>query len=86
MLENAFASSLILETNKTSNILLRNDSNTNFRSDIEHTLGEIQNAFIRSPEEGLRRKIFQTGKKHIRNLPHKNWFNLNCKQLQTKLQ
>ena len=35
LLENDFASPLILETNKTSNIRLGNDSDTNFRSDIE---------------------------------------------------
>ena len=35
LLENDFASPLILETNKTSNIRLGNDSDTNFRPDIE---------------------------------------------------
>ena len=81
-----FALRLSLETNKISNVPLGNESDTNFRSEIEHTLGEIQNAFIRSAEGILRRKILKTGKKNIKNLPHKKWFNLNCKQVRTNLQ
>ena len=60
---------------------LGNESDKNFRSEIEHTLGEIQNAFIRSAKGFLVRKILKTGKKDIKSLPHKKWFNLNCKQL-----
>ena len=72
-----FALRLTLETNKISNVPLGNESDTNFRSENEHTLREIQNTFIRSAEGVLRRKILKTGKKHIKNLPHKKWFNLN---------
>ena len=43
-----FASRLSLETSKVSNMPLGNESDTNFRSEIEHTLGEIQNAFTKS--------------------------------------
>ena len=81
-----FALRLNVVTNKISNVPLGNESDTSFRSEIEHTLGEIQNAFIRSAEGILRRKILKTGKKHIKNLPHKKWFNLNCKQVRTNLQ
>ena len=42
-----FALRLSLETNKISNDPLGNESDTNFRSEIKQTLGEIQNAFIR---------------------------------------
>ena len=77
---------LSLETNKISNVPLGNEWDTNFRSEIERTLGEIQNAFIRSAEGVLRSKILKTGKKHNKNLPHKKWFNLNCKQIRTNLQ
>ena len=28
----------------------------------------------------------KNGKKHIKNLPYKKWFNLNCKQIRTNLQ
>ena len=28
----------------------------------------------------------KTGKKHIKNLLHKKWFNLNCKHIRTNLQ
>ena len=76
-----FALRLSLETSKISNVPLGNESDTNFRSEIEHTLGEIQNAFIRSAKGFLVRKILKTGKKDIKSLPHKKWFNLNCKQL-----
>ena len=81
-----FALRLSLETNKISNVPLGNESDTNFRSEIEHTLGEIQNAFIRSAEGVLRRKTLKTGKKLIKNLLYKKWFNLNWKQLRTNLQ
>ena len=40
---------------------LVNELDTNFRSEIEHTLGEIQNAFVRSVEGVLRKKMFKTG-------------------------
>ena len=43
-----FVSRLSFETSKVSNIPLGNESDTNFRSEIEHTLGEIQNAFTKS--------------------------------------
>ena len=85
-LEKDFLSRLSLETNKISNIPLGNESGTNFWSEIEHTLGEIQNAFIRSAGGVLRKKIFKTGKKHFKSLPHKKWFNLNYKQWRTNLQ
>ena len=62
-----------------------NEWDANFRSEIKHTLGKIQNAFIRSAEGVLRRKILKTGKKHIKNLHHKKWLNLNCKQIRTNL-
>ena len=42
-----FALRLSLETNKISNDPLGNKSDTNFRSEIDQTLGEIKNAFIR---------------------------------------
>ena len=60
-----FASRLSLETNKISSIPLGNESGINFRSEIEHTFGEIQNAPIRSVEGVFRRKIFKTGKKYF---------------------
>ena len=41
---------------------------------------------MRSAEGVLRRKILKTGKKHVKNFPHKKWFNLNCKHLRTNLQ
>ena len=53
---------------------------------MKHTLEEIQNAFIRSAERALRKKMFKTGKSHIEKLRHKKCFNLNCKQLRTSLQ
>ena len=81
-----FALQLSLETYKISNVPLSNESATNFRSEIENTLGEIQNAFTRSAEDILKRKILKTGKSHIKNLPHKKWLNLNCKQIRTNLQ
>ena len=45
-----FALRLSLETSKISNVPLSNESDTNFRSEIEHTLEETQNAFKRSAE------------------------------------
>ena len=30
--------------------------------------------------------MFKTGKKHLKNLPHKKWCNLKCKQLRTNLE
>ena len=81
-----FALRLSLETYKISNVSLGNESATNFRSEIENALGEIQNAFTRSAEGVLKRKILKTGKSHIKNLPHKKWLTLNCKQIQTNLQ
>ena len=52
-----FALRLSLETNKISIVPLGNESDTDFRSEIEVTLGEIQTAFIRGAEGVLRRKI-----------------------------
>lgn len=42
-----FAWQLSLETNKNSDIPLGNESDTNCRSELEHKLGDLQNAFIR---------------------------------------
>ena len=81
-----FPLQLSLETNKISNVHLGNESDANFRFEMEHTLGKIQNAFIRSAVGVLRRKILKTGKKHTKNIPHKKWFNLICKQIRTNLQ
>ena len=75
-----------MKQTKNSNIPLGNKSDTNFRSEVEHTLEEIQNAFIRSAEGVLRRKMLKTGKNHFKNSPHKKWFNLNCNKLGTNLQ
>ena len=67
-----FALRLSLETNKISKVPLGIESYTNFRSEIELTLGEIQNVFMKSAEGVLRRQILKTGKKHIKNLPLKS--------------
>ena len=63
-----FASRMSLETNKISMILLGNKSDIDLSSETEHTLGEIQNAFVRSAEEVLRRRMFKTGKNQIKKI------------------
>ena len=52
-------------------MLLGNEWDTNFRSEIEHTLGEIQIALIRSAEGVFRRKMFRNGKNQFKNSHHK---------------
>ena len=81
-----FASRLTLETNKISKIPVRNESDTNCRSKIEHTLGEIQNALYKVSRRSLKKKIIENWKKHIKDLPKKKWFDLNCKQIRTNMQ
>ena len=54
-----------MKQTKNSKIPLGNKSDTNFRSEVEQTLEEIQNALIRSAEGVLRRKMFKTGKKPL---------------------
>lgn len=46
-----FASRLRLRTNKISVIHLGNDSNTNVKYEIEHTLREMQNTFTSQRKE-----------------------------------
>ena len=45
MLGKESASRLSLETNKIFNTHIGNESGTNFRSEIKHTLGVIQNEY-----------------------------------------
>ena len=78
-MEKDFESRLSLETNKIANIALGNKSDTNFRSEIKTHIRENKKYFCKVSERSLKRKMFKTGKNHIRYLPH-------TKELWPKLQ
>ena len=93
-LKKDFASRLSLDANKMLKVYLNTqrhvplgkESGTTFRSEIKHTLGEMQNVFIRLAEGVSRTKMFEIRKKNIKKVPQKKWSNLNCKQLRAHFQ
>ena len=56
-----FALQLSLEKNKVFHVTLGNESDTNFKSEIEHTLGEIQNP--------VETDVFKTSSGYLEKVP-----------------
>ena len=56
-----FALQLSLETNKVFHVTLGNESDTNFKSEIEHTLGKIQNP--------VETDVFKTSSGYLEKVP-----------------